>query len=65
MNYKIREALQDDKIPYVLVAGDKEEQENTVSVRIRGIGESGKLSVDDFVQKALEKIHSKTQDLTL
>ena len=65
MGYKIREALQGNKIPYVLVVGDKEIEENKVAIRIRGIGEAGKLSLDDFAQKALEKIHSKTQDLTL
>ena len=65
MGYKIREALQGNKIPYVLVVGDKEIEENVVSVRIRGIGEAGKLSLEDFAQKALDKIHSKTQDLTL
>ena len=65
MGYKIREALQGNKIPYVLVVGDKEIEENLVSVRIRGIGEAGKLSLEDFAQKALDKIHSKTQDLTL
>ncbi len=65
MGYKIREALQGNKIPYVLVVGDKEIEEDVVSVRIRGIGEAGKLSLEDFAQKALDKIHSKTQDLTL
>ena len=63
MGYKIREALQDNKIPYVLVVGDKEIEENKVSVRIRGIGESGKLSVDEFIEKALDKINTKAQDL--
>lgn len=64
MGYKIREALQGNKVPYVLVMGDKEIEEGKVAVRIRGIGEAGTLSVDDFIQKALEKINSKTQDLT-
>jgi threonyl-tRNA synthetase len=65
MGYKIREALQDKKIPYVLVMGDKEIESGKVAVRIRGIGEAGTYTVDDFVQKALTKIQSKTQDLTL
>ena len=65
MGYKIREALQDKKIPYVLVMGDKEIESGQVAVRIRGIGESGTMSVDDFVQKALTKIQTKTQDLTI
>ncbi len=65
MSYKIREALQDNKIPYVLVVGDKEIEQNKAAIRIRGIGESGTLSVDEFLHKALEKIQTKTQDLTL
>ncbi len=65
MGYKIREALQGNKIPYVLVMGDKEIDDNKVAVRIRGIGEAGTMNVDDFVQKALNKIHSKSQDLNL
>ncbi len=65
MGYKIREALQDKKIPYVLVMGDKEIESGKVAVRIRGIGEAGTYTVDDFVQKALAKIQTKTQDLTL
>lgn len=65
MNYKIREALQDKKVPYVLVVGDKEIENGEVAVRIRGIGPSGTLKVDDFAEKAKEKIKSKTQDLAL
>ena len=56
MGYKIREALQGNKVPYVLVMGDKEIEEGKVAVRIRGIGEAGKFTVDEFVEKALEKI---------
>ncbi|MBQ9246186.1 threonine--tRNA ligase [bacterium] len=65
MGYKIREALQGKKIPYVLVMGDKEIESGKVAVRIRGIGEAGTMNVDDFIQTALTKIKTKTQDLTL
>ncbi len=65
ISYKIREALQDNKIPYVLVVGDKEKAENKVAVRIRGIGEAGRLSADEFMSKALDKIKTKSQDLKL
>ena len=65
MGYKIREALQGNKVPYVLVMGDKEIEEGKVAVRIRGIGEAGTMSVDEFMQKALDKIKSKTQDFTV
>ncbi len=64
MGYKIREALQDNKIPYVLVMGDKEIEAGKVAVRIRGIGEAGTLSVDEFINIVKEKINSKTQELS-
>ena len=38
MNYKIRESLQDKKVPYVCVIGDKEIEANSVAVRKRGVG---------------------------
>jgi len=65
MNYKIREALQDKKIPYVLVIGDKEIEAGKVSVRIRGIGEAGSMSIDDFIKTAEEKIESRTLNLAI
>ncbi len=65
MGYKIREALQDNKIPYVLVVGDKEIETGKVSLRIRGIGEAGSLSLEDFIKNAKEKIETKTQELAL
>lgn len=48
LNYKIREAsLQ--KIPYILVVGDKEQQNSSVNVRSRDKGELGELKLDDFL----------------
>ena len=63
MGYKIREALQGNKIPYVLVMGDKEIEEGKVAIRMRGIGEAGKLTPDEFVEKVLDKIKTKEQNL--
>ena len=63
MGYKIREALQGNKIPYVLVMGDKEIEEGKVAIRMRGIGEAGKLTPDEFVDKILAKIKTKEQNL--
>lgn len=60
MNYKIREALQDKKIPYVLVAGDKEIEANEVAVRVRGKGAIGTMSVDAFAEKLEAEIKAKT-----
>ncbi len=57
--YKIREA-QLQKIPYMLVVGAKEVEENTVSVRSREEGDIGKKSVDDFMKEILKKIEEKS-----
>lgn len=59
MNYKIREALQDKKIPYVAVIGDKEIEANSLAIRARGKGPIGVFEIDDFVSKLLEEIKSK------
>jgi len=58
IGYKIREA-QLQKIPYMLVVGDKEAAESTVSVRTRTGGDQGASTVSDFVAKALDEIASK------
>jgi threonyl-tRNA synthetase len=58
INYKIREA-QLQKVPYMLVVGDREADTNTVSVRERAGGDKGSRSVSDFVAKALDEIASK------
>ena len=62
MNYKIRDNLQDKKVPYVCVVGDKEIEANTVSVRARGIGPIGTYSVDDFVSKLENEIATKGKE---
>jgi len=59
MNYKIREALQDKKIPYVAVLGDKEIEANSLAIRARGKGPIGVFEIDDFVSKLIEEIESK------
>ena len=58
IGYKIREA-QLKKIPYMLVIGEKEEQSGTVSVRKRGEGDIGAVSVDDFLSSAKKDIADK------
>ncbi len=62
MNYKIRESLQDKKIPYVCVIGDKEIEANSVAVRARGIGQVGTLTVDEFIEKIQKEINSRAND---
>ena len=62
MNYKIRESLQDKKIPYVCVIGDKEIEQNSVAVRARGIGQVGTFTVDEFIDKVVSEIKSRSNE---
>lgn len=62
MNYKIRESLQDKKIPYVCVIGDKEIEADSVAVRARGIGQVGTMNVDDFIAKIEKEIQSRSSE---
>jgi len=59
MNYRIRENLQDKKVPYVAIVGDKEIEANSVAVRQRGVGQIGTMTVDEFVDKILEEIKTR------
>lgn len=58
MGYKIREA-QMMKIPYMLVVGDKEIENNAVAVRSRAGGDLGVMEPDAFLAKAKEEIDTK------
>lgn len=62
MNYKIRESLQDKKIPYVVVIGDKEIEANSAAVRARGIGQAGTMPVDEFIAKIEEEIKNRSSE---
>lgn len=56
--YKIREA-QLQKIPYMLLMGDKDIEGNCVSVRKRGEGDIGAMGIDEFVELAAKQVESK------
>ncbi len=58
IGYKIREA-QTQKIPYMLVVGQKEEEENTVSVRSRFAGDEGSSTVDAFIESVRKEIEGR------
>jgi len=58
IGYKIREA-QLQKVPYMLVVGDREAADGTVSVRTRAGGDQGPRSVDAFAAAAREEIDRK------
>ncbi len=59
IGYKIREA-QNQKIPYMLIVGQKEEEENKVSVRSRFAGDEGADDINSFIESIKEEIASKT-----
>jgi threonyl-tRNA synthetase len=58
VNYKIREA-QLQKIPYMLVVGDREAADGTVAVRERAGGDRGASTIDGFIAAAQDEIASK------
>lgn len=58
IGYKIREA-QLEKVPYMLVAGDKDIENNAISVRSRKEGDQGSMSVEEFISKIKDEIDTK------
>lgn len=62
MNYKIRESLQDKKIPYVCVIGDKEIENDSVAVRARGIGQVGTFKIDEFIDIINKEISTRANE---
>ena len=62
LGYKIREA-QMQKIPYMLVVGDRDMENGTVSVRTRKGEDLGAMTMDAFLSKCLAEIASKSKDI--
>jgi threonyl-tRNA synthetase len=62
MNGKIRD-FANQKTPYILVFGDKEEAAGAVSVRTRAKGDQGSIPLADFIAKAKELVESQSTDL--
>ena len=61
IGYKIREA-QMQKIPYMLVVGDKEAESGLVAVRTRAGGDEGTMSLDEFMTKLEKQIKTREND---
>ncbi len=61
VGYKIREA-QMEKVPFMLVTGDKEQEDGTVSVRVRKDGDKGSMTIPDFISLIKEHIDTKMID---
>ena len=59
IGYKIREA-QLQKVPYMLILGEKEVEVNAVGVRKRKEGDIGQMSIEDFVSMISKEIEEKT-----
>lgn len=60
IGYKIREG-QMDKVPYMLVIGDREVENGTVAVRKRGEGDKGAMAAEEFMGMVEEEIREKRQ----
>ncbi len=58
IRYKIREA-QLQKVPYMLVVGDKEIENNAVAVRSRKEGDIGQVNVNEFLTRMKKEIENK------
>jgi threonyl-tRNA synthetase len=62
MGAKIRDfTLQ--KLPYILIVGDKEAETNAISLRVRGQGDQGSMPLEDFVTRARSLVDSKSTGL--
>ena len=62
LGYKIREA-QMQKVPYMLVVGDRDMENGTVSVRTRKGDDLGAMTMEQFIAKCQEEIASKSKDI--
>ena len=58
IGYKIREA-QLEKVPYMLLVGDKDIENNTVSIRDRRDGDIGSMAIEEFIAKITEEVNNK------
>ena len=58
ITYKIRDHSM-QRVPYLLIVGDKEMENNTVSVRARGSQDLGEMPLDEFIQRASKEIVTK------
>jgi len=62
MNAKIRD-FANQKTPYILVFGDKEQESNAVSVRVRGKGDQGSMPLAEFIAKCKDLVTSQSTEL--
>jgi threonyl-tRNA synthetase len=60
--YKIREA-QLQKVPYMLLVGDREQENATVSLRTRTGGDKGAMGLEAFLEMASQNVRTRTLNL--
>lgn len=59
IGYKIREARQEDKVPYMIIIGEKEAESKTISVRSRDTDETVNMTLDEFIDKIKKEISDR------
>jgi threonyl-tRNA synthetase len=64
IGYKIRDA-EIHKIPLMCIVGDKEVSEESVSLRIHGVGDRGKMDVNEFLEKVKELVKNKSLSVNI
>ncbi len=64
VGYKIRDA-EVHKIPLMCIVGDREVSEGAVSIRVHGVGDKGKMDVNEFLEKVKELIKNKSSSINL
>jgi threonyl-tRNA synthetase len=64
MGYKIRDA-ETQKIPLILIVGDREVESKTASLRIHTVGDKGTVDVNEFLEKVMELIKNKSLSIVL
>ncbi|NLI87089.1 MAG: threonine--tRNA ligase [Bacteroidales bacterium] len=65
-NEKIGKKIRDNElrhIPYLLIVGEKEEENGTVAVRVQGEGDKGQMSLDDFIMLVRNNIESQLTEI--
>ena len=58
IGYKIREA-RNERIPYIIIIGEREEKENTISLRSRKNGDEGSLKLEELIDRINKEVESK------
>jgi len=62
IGYKIREA-RNERVPYILVIGEKEQGEGNISIRSRKNGDEGSTSLSEFISRVKGEIDNKTLEV--